>query len=119
MDRRQFLKASAVGALVTAGPTGAGSFGVAVVAQTAAGGGADVRIPIHMSHGVDRVPTPTSANGRKTLTAEGMDALYRIARDMGFESIGYDDLERWRAGLGALPRRPVMIDFDHPTITMR
>lgn len=119
MDRRQFLKASAVGALVTSGPTGPGSFGVAVFAQTAAAGGANVKIPIHMSHGVDRVPTPTSANGRKTLTAEGMDALYRIARDMGFESIGYDDLERWRAGLGALPRRPMMIDFDHPTITMR
>lgn len=119
MDRRQFLKASAVGALVTSGATGPSSFGVAVFAQTAAAGGANVKIPIHMSHGVDRVPTPTSANGRKTLTAEGMDALYRIARDMGFESIGYDDLERWRAGLGALPRRPMMIDFDHPTITMR
>ncbi len=38
MNRRQFLKASAVGALVTSGPTVPGSFGVAVFAQTAAAG---------------------------------------------------------------------------------
>jgi hypothetical protein len=65
-----------------------------------------------MSHGVDRIPRPTSTTGRQSLNAAQFDALYRIARDMGCETIGYDDLEKWRNGTGTLPRRPLMIDFD-------
>src|SRR5262245_2102815 len=112
MNRRHFLKATASGALSTAGLllAGAGPF-----AQSAG----TVRIPIHMSHGIDRIPRPTSATGRQSLSAAEFDALYRIAHDMGYETIGYDDLEKWRNGTGPLPRRPLMIDFDHPTITMR
>jgi len=112
MNRRQFLKATAAGALSTSGllVSGAGLF---------AQGAGTVRIPIHMSHGIDRIPRPTSATGRQSLSAAQFDALYRIARDMGCETIGYDDLEKWRNGTGTPPRRPLMIDFDHPTITMR
>jgi hypothetical protein len=115
MNRRHFLKATAAAALSTSGLLVSGRFGAGLFAQSTG----SVRIPIHMSHGVDRIPRPTSTTGRQSLNAAQFDALYRIARDMGCETIGYDDLENWRNGTGTLPRRPLMIDFDHPTITMR
>jgi peptidoglycan/xylan/chitin deacetylase (PgdA/CDA1 family) len=43
----------------------------------------------------------------------------RIASEMGFQSINYDDLEVWRKGKDLLPERPIMIDFDHPVRSMR
>jgi peptidoglycan/xylan/chitin deacetylase (PgdA/CDA1 family) len=115
MNRRHFLKATAAGALSTSGLLVSGGFGAGLFAQSTG----TVRIPIHMSHGVDRIPPSAARPGRQSLSAAQFDALYGIARDMGCETIGYDDLENWRNGTGTLPRRPLMIDFDHPTITMR
>ncbi|WP_164935232.1 polysaccharide deacetylase family protein [Bradyrhizobium zhanjiangense] len=71
-----------------------------------------------MSHGIAKVPRSTD-NGFRSLSAVEFDALYRIARELDCETIGYDELEKWLKGTGSLPRRPFMIDFDHPTITMR
>ncbi len=63
-----------------------------------------MRIPITMIHGFD--PTFGTWMG--------------LAAEMGFESIGYEDLAAWRAGDAAgLPARPIMIDFDHPTLSTR
>ncbi|MHC1950784.1 polysaccharide deacetylase family protein [Bradyrhizobium sp. UFLA06-06] len=71
-----------------------------------------------MNHGIDRVPRSTES-GFRSLSAVEFDALYRIARELDCETIGYDELEKWLKATGSLPRRPLMIDFDHPTITMR
>jgi hypothetical protein len=63
-----------------------------------------MRIPITMIHGFD----------------PAFETWFGIAAEMGFESISYDDLAAWRAGEGAgLPPRPIMIDFDHPTLSIR
>ena len=72
-----------------------------------AGKGDNVRIPILMSHGI-------VTSGEKTLTVEQFRNLMKIAKDMGFESINYDDLYNWQQGKGNLPKHPIMIDFDHP-----
>ena len=75
-----------------------------------------MRIPITMCHGI----RPTgSATAPHPLTAEHFDRLMKIAADMGFTSINYDDLAAWRAGSATLPERPIMIDFDHPVRSMR
>jgi peptidoglycan/xylan/chitin deacetylase (PgdA/CDA1 family) len=71
-----------------------------------------MKIPITMCHGI-------STNHKKPLTAEHFDCLMKIASDLGFESIDYDDLAAWREGSGTLPGRPIMIDFDHPVRSMR
>lgn len=43
-----------------------------------------------------------------------------IAAEFGFQSISYDDLAAWDFGRGEpLPPRPLMIDFDHPTVSIR
>ena len=65
------------------------------------------RIPITMCHGI-------VTEGEKPLTVERLDSLVRIASEMGFESIDYDDLAAWRAESSTLPERPIMFDFDHP-----
>ena len=70
------------------------------------------RIPITMCHGI-------SPGGNCPLTEDHFDALVRIPREMGFESIDYDDLAAWREGAGELPDRPIMFDFDHPNKSMR
>lgn len=63
-----------------------------------------MRIPITMIHGFD----PT------------FGTWMSMAAEMGFESISYDDLAAWWAGAGAgLPARPIMVDFDHPTRSIR
>ena len=69
-----------------------------------------MRIPITMCHGIN--------GGDYPLTVEHLDLLAGIAREMGFESIDYDQLEAWREG-GNLPARPIMFDFDHPDHSMR
>ena len=75
-----------------------------------------MRIPITMCHGV----RPTAAGAlRHPLTEERFNALMGIAADMGFQSINYDQLAAWRDGTGSLPERPIMIDFDHPVVSMR
>ena len=75
-----------------------------------------MRIPITMCHGIRSVTSPTMPN---PLTAEHFDILMKIASEMGFESITYDQLADWRDGTIKLPDRPIMIDFDHPVASMR
>ena len=53
------------------------------------------------------------------LDAERFTGYFRIASEMGFESISYDGLAAWRAGSAELPARPIMFDFDHPDKTIR
>jgi len=67
-----------------------------------------MRIPITMCHGVN-------PNRDMPLDAARFAAYFRMAADMGFESISYDQLAAWRAGDGELPARPIMFDFDHPS----
>jgi len=67
-----------------------------------------------MSHGIEK-----HARGKLPLTTEKFRELIRIAAGLGFQSINYDDLAAWRDGGTALPRRPLMIDFDHPVLSMR
>ena len=74
-----------------------------------------MRIPITMCHGIRSDGRP----GNRPLTVEHLDGLIGIASEMGFESIGYDDLESWRSGSATLPERPIMFDFDHPVTSMR
>ena len=50
-----------------------------------------MRIPITMCHGI-------RPDGDRPLTVEHLDRLVGIAREMGFESIDYDDLAAWRDG---------------------
>ena len=76
-----------------------------------------MRIPITMCHGIR--PTAGSATIPHPLPADHFDRLMKIAADMGFESINYDDLAAWREGSATLPQRPIMIDFDHPVKSMR
>jgi peptidoglycan/xylan/chitin deacetylase (PgdA/CDA1 family) len=75
-----------------------------------------VRIPITMCHGVNRAPV--TAPGVGTLTREHFRRQIATVRELGFESISYDDLAAWRAGTGRLAERPIMLDFDHPVVTM-
>lgn len=70
-----------------------------------------MRIPITMCHGI-------VTDGERPLTVEHLDSLVRIASEMGFQSIDYNDLAAWRAGDGTLPERPIMFDFDHPVRSM-
>jgi peptidoglycan/xylan/chitin deacetylase (PgdA/CDA1 family) len=96
------------------------------------------RIPITMCHGTQR-EAPARA-GRSPLTPEHFRAQMELVRELGFQSVSYDDLAAWRAGgeergssgargpagrtagrvgKGTLPPRPIMLDFDHPVISMR
>jgi len=71
-----------------------------------------MRIPITMCHGI-------TSGGEKPLTVERFDALVKISRELGFESIDYNDLDAWMDGRGPLPDQPIMFDFDHPVRSMR
>ena len=75
-----------------------------------------MRIPITMCHGIRPASTATVPH---PLPAEHFDRLMKIAADMGFKSINYDDLAAWREGSATLPERPIMIDFDHSVTSMR
>ena len=75
-----------------------------------------MRIPITMCHGIRPTGSGTIPN---PLPAAHFDRLMKIASDMGFESINYNDLAAWREGSGALPQHPIMIDFDHAVTSMR
>ena len=93
---------------VTSGLTGVGL--AATRPSVLAGGGTPqesaregMRIPITMCHGVtDR------------LTLERFEQYLRIARELEFSTINYDQLYAWLTGAGTLPARPLMIDVDHP-----
>ncbi|MCE9613700.1 MAG: polysaccharide deacetylase family protein [Lentisphaerae bacterium] len=65
------------------------------------------RIPITMCHGVD-------PSRKQPLTLDRFETYFRMAADMGFTSISYDDLEAWFSGRKPLPTRPIMFDVDHP-----
>ena len=68
-----------------------------------------------MCHGVSWRPRPKRVRGDfGYLTARRFDVYFSIAAEMGFESISYDDLNRWRNGEAEVPARPIMFDFDHP-----
>ena len=71
-----------------------------------------MRIPITMCHGI-------TSGGEQPLTVAHFDCLMKIASELGFESIDYDDLAAWREGAAELPEHPIMIDFDHPVKSMR
>ena len=71
-----------------------------------------MRIPITMCHGI-------RPGGDKPLSVEHFDNLVKVAADLEFTSIDYDDLAAWRAGERDLPPRPIMFDFDHPMKCMR
>ncbi len=73
-----------------------------------------MKIPITMCHGVERKPSE-----KFPLVRQHFERLMRMVHEMGFESINYDQLATWRAGTGTLPKRPIMLDFDHPVTTMR
>jgi hypothetical protein len=70
-----------------------------------------------MSHGTNRgpyfMPKPRWRD-RPPLDAARFDGYLRIAAELGFRSISYDDLAAWRSGDASLPERPIMFDFDHP-----
>jgi peptidoglycan/xylan/chitin deacetylase (PgdA/CDA1 family) len=72
-----------------------------------------MRIPITMCHGTSWQPCKLK-HQRNLLTAERFERYFRIAAEMGFRSISYDDLAHWRDGRADLPQRPIMFDFDHP-----
>ena len=73
------------------------------------------RIPITMCHGL------TESDGKSPfpLTPDHFDQLIRIAREMAFTSINYDELDAWLNDGASLPDRPIMFDFDHPAKSMR
>ena len=75
-----------------------------------------MKIPITMCHGIRDTGTGTLPN---PLPASHFDRLMKIAADMGFESINYDQLAGWREGSVSLPERPIMIDFDHSVKSLR
>lgn len=93
---------------VTSGLAGVGL--TATIPSVLAGAGTpqesarqDARIPITMCHGVtDR------------LTLERFEQYLRIATELGFSTINYDQLYAWLTGAGTLPAHPLMIDVDHP-----
>ena len=73
-------------------------------------------MPITMCHGMH----PSAAGAlRNLLPEERFDMLMRTAAEMGFHAINYDQLAAWRQGTSSLPERPIMIDFDHPVVSMR
>ncbi len=70
-----------------------------------------MKIPITMCHGVNPKREPP-------LDAEHFEAYFRMAAELGFQSISYDELAAWRAGRAGLPERPIMFDFDHPALSI-
>lgn len=48
------------------------------------------------------------------LPIERFEEYFKIARELGFCSINYNDLEDWRTQKKKPPGRPIMFDFDHP-----
>jgi peptidoglycan/xylan/chitin deacetylase (PgdA/CDA1 family) len=72
-----------------------------------------MKIPITMCHGTSWQPQKGKRH-QNLLTAERFERYFQIAAEMGFRSISYDDLAKWRNGNGSLPQRPIMVDFDHP-----
>ncbi len=74
-----------------------------------------------MSHGTTRgryfMPKPRWRE-LPPLDAARFELYFRVASEMGFESISYDDLEAWRERDEPLPGRPILFDFDHPNLSI-
>ena len=62
-----------------------------------------MKIPITMCHGVSDI-----------LSIERFGEYFKIASELGFTSINYDDLEKWHTQNKELSGRPIMFDFDRP-----
>ena len=77
-----------------------------------------MRIPITMCHGVSWRPRPKRRLPFNRLTRARFEEYFRIAAEMEFESISYDDLAQWRGGWSSLPAHAIMFDFDHPDVTI-
>jgi len=74
-----------------------------------------MRIPITICHGITWQPKPRKIrNTMNRLTAERFETYFRIASELGFQSISYEHLDSWFKGTSSLPERPIMFDFDHP-----
>ena len=71
-----------------------------------------LRIPITMCHGV-------YIKDKNPLDMEHFRNYFRIASEMKFNSISYDQLALWQNGKDNLPERPIMFDFDHPSKSIR
>ena len=71
-----------------------------------------MRIPITMCHG-------TNTKCESPLDEEHFANYFRMASEMAFESISYDQLAAWKSGTSELPKRPIMFDFDHPAKSIR
>jgi peptidoglycan/xylan/chitin deacetylase (PgdA/CDA1 family) len=72
-----------------------------------------------MCHGINWQPRPRKARPRvNLLTAERFETYFRIAAELGFHSISYNQLADWKRGVADLPERPIMFDFDHPEGTI-
>ena len=97
-SRRQFVTSSLVGISLTA--TLRSVLAGAALQETSRQA---IRIPITMCHGIN-----------ERLTLERFEQYLRIARDLGFSTINYDQLYLWLTGDGRLPDRPLMFDVDHP-----
>ena len=70
--------------------------------------GLSMKIPITMCHGLN-----------SHLTIDRFHEYLKIACDLGFESINYDQLYDWMMGTGSLPKKPIMFDFDHPILNIQ
>jgi lipoate synthase len=69
-----------------------------------------MRIPITMCHGITWQPKPKKERPYLNwVTAERFETYFQIASEMGFQSISYDDLARWRSGESDLPERPIHV----------
>lgn len=109
--RRDFLKNAAVlGA--AAGLSSQTGFAQTTAQPRKTGG--PKRIPITMCHGIDGFGPVNPP-----LTIVNFKNYFRIAAEMGFESISYDQLASWFREEGDLPARPIMFDFDHSVKSIR
>lgn len=72
-----------------------------------------------MCHGIDGHSPLINGKKQPPLNIENFRNYFRIASEMGFTSISYDQLAAWNREEAGLPERPVMFDFDHPNKTIR
>jgi peptidoglycan/xylan/chitin deacetylase (PgdA/CDA1 family) len=80
-----------------------------------------MRIPITMSHGTTRGPYFMPKPRWRDLPPLGVrqfERYFGIAAELGFRSISYDALESWRERDAPLPPRPILLDFDHPNLSI-
>src|SRR2546430_14102696 len=73
-----------------------------------------MRLPILMYHKVDRLPPPPGARYlRNYVLPEQFEAQLAALRRWGYETISFADWLAYRRGGGTLPRRPIILTFDH------